>query len=219
MDIISMAYAKKLVNGLQSGLDNASIDNDTCSITFHWKNGTSSTMTFPKPLDGANGVGISNVKLKEVTVGSGKETHLICTLEDGTEIDAGNIPNYDDTQIKKDINDVDDKIETLKTSQYLKYEGEDKICNNTLASRTSDMFIKGKTYLNLGTGGLESAGEKENKISILSNNNKSEDDIDYKEDKKEILLPIEGGLKSSSNGVVDTIEQRNDGVYLLQSVK
>ena len=25
MDIISMAYAKKLVNGLQSGLDNASV--------------------------------------------------------------------------------------------------------------------------------------------------------------------------------------------------
>ena len=35
MDIISMAYAKKLVNGLQSGLDTASVDNDTCSIIFH----------------------------------------------------------------------------------------------------------------------------------------------------------------------------------------
>ena len=111
MDIISMAYAKKLVNGLQSGLDTASVDNDTCSITFHWKNGTSSTMTFPKPLDGANGVGISDVKLKEVTVGSGKETHLICTLDDGTEIDAGNIPegttDYADLTNKPSINSIE----------------------------------------------------------------------------------------------------------------
>ena len=263
------------------------------------------------------------------------------------------ITNYDDTQIKKDINDVDDKIEALKTSKYLEYEGESKICNNTLASRTSDMLIKGKTYVNLGTGGLESAGEKENKISILSNNknlvnpnklflnNSSilkengaficppnvswqsekimgvdlskplyfayeiksdeniiidktnqnmlirldygktganigqtnipigakitneytkfifknislsntdseqriilvfrngvgkkiyirnitisnapiDDVIPYQQDKKEILLPIEGGLKSLSNGVADTIEQRNDGVYLVQRVK
>lgn len=40
----------------------------------------------------------------------------------------------------------------------------------------------------------------------------------YKEDKKEILLPIEGGLKSLPNGVCDTIEQREDGVYLVQKV-
>ena len=222
MDIISMAYAKKLVNGLQSGLDTASVDNDTCSITFQWKNGTSSTMTFPKPLDGANGVGISDVKLKEVTAGSGKETHLICVLDDGTEIDAGNIPggatNYDDTQIKKDINEVDNKIEALKSTQSLEYKGESATCNNTLASRTSDMLIKGKTYINLGTGKLESAGEKENKINILSNNNKLVDDINYKEYKKEILLPVDGGLKSLPNNVADTIEQRNDGVYLVQRV-
>ena len=114
MDIISMAYAKKLVNGLQSGLDNASVDNNTCSITFHWKNGTSSTMTFPKPLDGANGVSISDVKLKEVTVGSSKETHLICTLDDGTEIDAGNIAvgsegttDYADLINKPSINSIE----------------------------------------------------------------------------------------------------------------
>lgn len=263
------------------------------------------------------------------------------------------ITNYDDTQIKEDINEVDGKIEALKSSQSLEYEGESATCNNTLASRTSDMFIKGKTYLNLGTGGLESAGEKENKISISSNNknlvdpnklflnNSSiikengaficppnvswqsekimgvdlskplyfayeiksdeniiidktnqnmlirldyvktgksieatkipigakitneytkfifknislsntdkeqginlvfrngvgkkmyvrnitisnapiDDVIPYQQDKKEILLPIEGGLKYLSNGVADTIEQRTDGVYLVQRVK
>lgn len=40
----------------------------------------------------------------------------------------------------------------------------------------------------------------------------------YKEDKKEILLPIEGGLKSLPDGTCDTIEQREDGVYLVQKV-
>ena len=40
-----------------------------------------------------------------------------------------------------------------------------------------------------------------------------------KEDKKEILLPLDGGLKSLPNGVADTIEQREDGVYLVQRIK
>ena len=246
-------------------------------------------------------------------------------------------------------NAIDNKIEALNTSQYLKYGGESVICNNTLASRTSDMIIKGKTYPNLIIGkksssninyengvitsqitpsadmspviqlnllnvianrkytflcnvientnntlliaggtndqheimnktelkmginkivftskstltdnitlpiwfrapanvqqsvkikdlilldgdwknkevpsliaGIESAGEKENKIIILSKNNESADDVNYREDKKEILLPIEGGLKSLPNGAADTIEQRADGVYLVQRVK
>ena len=66
--------------------------------------------------------------------------------------------------------------------------------------------------------GIESVGQNENKISILSKNNKSADVINYKQDKKEILLPVEGGLKSLPNGVYDTIEQRADGVYLVQKV-
>ena len=66
--------------------------------------------------------------------------------------------------------ELDDKIEALKSTQSLEYEGENVTCENTLASRTSDMFIKGKTYQNPDAGGIESAGEKENKISILSHN-------------------------------------------------
>ena len=107
-------------------------------------------------------------------------------------------------------------FEALKTSQSLEYEGKNITCENTLASRTSDMLIKGQTHQN--TSKIESAGEKENKISILSKNKESADDIGYKEDKKEILLPVEGGLKSLPNDVYDTIEQRNDGVYLVQRV-
>lgn len=39
-----------------------------------------------------------------------------------------------------------------------------------------------------------------------------------KEDKKEILIPLDGGLKSLPNGVADTIEQREDGIYLVQRI-
>ena len=78
------------------------------------------------------------------------------------------------------------------------------------------MLIKGQT--NKNTSKIESAGEKENKISILSKNKESVDDNNYKQDKKEILLPVDGGLKSLPNNVADTIEQRNDGVYLVQRV-
>ena len=254
-----------------------------------------------------------------------------------------NVINTADNNLKN-INEINNKIEALTTSQSLEYGGKSITCENTLASRTSDMLIKGKTYKNLfrrinsqttqeqdnnyvltgvasvysilsiypaynlpknnkytviidvkdinvsdgkpfkfdgfngntwvcgtkieTTGlkkillqgnqditeiklqinngvncnitiskniiilegdwknkevpasitGIESAGQKENKISILSKNNKSADDINYKEYKKEILLPIDGGLKSLPNGVYDTIEQRADGIYLVQKV-
>ena len=153
IDILDRVYAKKLVTGLQSGLDHAVVNNTDCSITFYWKDGTNAKMTIPKPLDGAKGdkgTSISDVKLKKVTVGSDEETHLFCILDDGTEIDAGKLPgtgsggttdyydltnkpsiggvelsgdkslsdlgitNYDDTQVKKDIADLD----TNKQDKY-----------------------------------------------------------------------------------------------------
>ena len=167
------------------------------------------------------------------------------SLVDDTEIARlATINNYDDTAIKESINSkanttdltthtsdtnihitsaernkwnaVDDKIEALKSAQSIEYGGKSITCRNTLASRTSGMLIKGQTYQN--TSKIESAGEKENKISILSKNKESADDNNYKQDKKEILLPVDGGLKSLPNNVTDTIEQRNDGVYLVQRV-
>lgn len=110
MDIVTYALAKKLVNGVQSGLASATVDNTNCSITFNWTNGTSSTLTFPKPADGVKGdkgdtgVSVQNVEIREI---SGIR-HLIVTLDDSTEIDAGVLPNeqYDDTAIKQDISDL-----------------------------------------------------------------------------------------------------------------
>ena len=126
--------------------------------------------------------------------------------------------SLDHEELNKLKTEINDKIEALKSTQNLEYEGTVVTCENTLESRTSDMIIKGNTHQNLDAGVIESAGEKEGKINILSNNNKSADDIGYKQDKKEILLPVEGGLKLLPNGVYDTIEQRSDGVYLVQRV-
>ena len=167
------------------------------------------------------------------------------SLVSDTEIERlKNVDNYDDTAIKESINSkanttdltthtsdnnihittaernkwnaVDNISQALKTTQSIEYGGKSITCRNTLESRTSDMLIKGQT--NKNTSKIESAGEKENKISILSKNKESVDDNNYKQDKKEILLPVDGGLKSLPNNVADTIEQRNDGVYLVQRV-
>ena len=167
------------------------------------------------------------------------------SLVSDTEIERlKNVDNYDDTAIMESINSkanttdltthtsdtnihittaernkwnaVDNISQALKTTQSIEYGGKSITCRNTLESRTSDMLIKGQT--NKNTSKIESAGEKENKISILSKNKESVDDNNYKQDKKEILLPVDGGLKSLPNNVADTIEQRNDGVYLVQRV-
>ena len=42
--------------------------------------------------------------------------------------------------------------------------------------------------------------------------------IPYREDKKEIPLSIENGLKSLPNGVYDTLENKEDGIYLIQRI-
>ena len=47
------------------------------------------------------------------------------------------------------LEELNNKIEALKSTQSLEYEGKNITCENTLASRTSDMLIKGQTYQNL----------------------------------------------------------------------
>ena len=70
-------------------------------------------------------------------------------------------------------------------------------------------------YINFRTGfpGLNS------KIQLELGKTSSNTFEAHKEDKKEILLPIQDGLKGLPNGTCDTIEQRADGVYLVQRVQ
>ena len=82
MDIISYSKLLKLnkrVDGVSSGIENATVDNESSSITFNFVNGTSSTMTFPVPSDG---ISITNVEIDT-------NNHLIVTYSDNSTSDAG----------------------------------------------------------------------------------------------------------------------------------
>ena len=52
----------------------------------------------------------------------------------------------------------------------------------------------------------------------LEEGTKATDYSEPKEDKKEISFNLDGGLKSLPNGVADTIEQKDNGFYLVQRV-
>lgn len=81
MDAIAVyVRLNKKIKGLISGIQGALISGTT--ITFTMADGTKETMTFPTPADG--------VSITDVEVNTNK--HLICTMSDGTSIDAGEIP-------------------------------------------------------------------------------------------------------------------------------
>lgn len=78
----TLAYilAKKIALGAVSGIQNITFNGN--QIIFHFNNGSTATMTVPVPKDG---VSIVKVEIN-------KKKHLICTMSDGTELDAGEIP-------------------------------------------------------------------------------------------------------------------------------
>ncbi len=105
------AILLKLINGISSGVSSVNVSGTT--LTFYFTNGTSQSMTFPAPengkdgadgkdgvngkdgkdgkdgekgADGKNGTSITSIKIN----GS---NHLICTLSDGSVIDAGELPS------------------------------------------------------------------------------------------------------------------------------
>ena len=83
--------------------------------------------------------------------------------------------------------------------------------NNATFTTNDNVF-----YLGFRVGVVQQGVVIKYKNIILAENDTSYEP--YKEDKKEILLPVDGGLKSLPNGTCDTIEQRDDGVYLVQRI-
>ena len=109
IDILDRSYAKKLLNGLSSGYSSSSVTDNadgSKTLTINFVNGDKAEVTFSpvKGDKGDTGTSVQDVKIQEI---SGVR-HLIVTLDDGTEIDAGVLPNeqYDDTAIKQDISDL-----------------------------------------------------------------------------------------------------------------
>ena len=80
MDVIAYTLAKRIAEGAVSGVDSMSVSGQTLNIELN--DGTHLEMDFPTPEDG---VSITNVE-----VNSSK--HLICTMSDGTSVDAGLVP-------------------------------------------------------------------------------------------------------------------------------
>lgn len=80
MDIITLTLAKKFASQVAAGF--SSVEVDGLNIIFTLNDGSHATVTVPEPADG-----VSVVDLNIDDDGS-----LICTMSDGSTIDAGGVP-------------------------------------------------------------------------------------------------------------------------------
>ncbi len=80
MDIIDIKLANKFATQVAAGFSKVEVDG--MNINFTLNDGTKTTLTVPEPADG-----ISVVDMNIDDDGS-----LICTMSDGTTIDAGGVP-------------------------------------------------------------------------------------------------------------------------------
>ena len=103
MDVVTYALAKKMCAAAASGISNTEINGTTMTMTTSL--GQTFNMTFPTPADGVDGKSITGIEINE-------ENHLICTLSDGSIIDAGTI---------KDVNDLTDKVNKLEEDSKLQF--------------------------------------------------------------------------------------------------
>lgn len=103
MDVVTYALAKKMCAAAASGISNIEINGTTMTMTTSL--GQTFNMTFPTPADGVDGKSITGIEINE-------ENHLICTLSDGSIIDAGTI---------KDVNDLTDKVNKLEEDSKLQF--------------------------------------------------------------------------------------------------
>lgn len=124
--LVAYALAKKIALGAVSGISNILMNGN--QLVFQFKDGTSSSMLIPLPEDGKDGkdgaipsigsngnwyiddtdTGISAVGEDGISVSNIeiKDNHLICTLSNGTEIDAGEIALDIGLATNNDINNL-----------------------------------------------------------------------------------------------------------------
>ena len=80
MDIVTYKLSQKYADKVAAGFSSVRVDG--LNIIFTLNDGKTATVAVPAPKDG---VSITNVSLNQ-------QNHLICTLSDGTAIDAGLVP-------------------------------------------------------------------------------------------------------------------------------
>ena len=62
MDLITLAICNKKIAGVLAGIDRIEVDDPNKRLTFYFPNGTSASMNFPIPRDGAS---ITDIKVNE----------------------------------------------------------------------------------------------------------------------------------------------------------
>ena len=82
MDIVTYALCKKIASAAASGIEAMRVDGTTLYIDT--KDGETLEVNFPTPQDG--------ISIVDVDIDGNK--HLICTMSDGSTIDAGEVPEY-----------------------------------------------------------------------------------------------------------------------------
>ena len=82
MDIVTYALCKKIASSAVSGIKDLRVEDTTLYIETN--DGQILEMVFPTPKDG--------VSITDIDINNNK--HLICTMSDGTTIDAGEVPMY-----------------------------------------------------------------------------------------------------------------------------
>ena len=105
MDIITYKLAQKYADQVAAGFSSVTVDG--MKIIFTLNDGKTATVTVPAPKDGEDGVSITNVTLNN-------QSHLICTLSDGSTIDAGLVRQGVDGKDGVDGNGIS-SIEKTKT--------------------------------------------------------------------------------------------------------
>lgn len=124
--LVAYILARKLVAGAASGISNIVLNGNV--LEFQFKDGTSASMTIPLPEDGEDGVSVTDIVVND-------NGHLICSLSNGTSIDAGDIPT---------------PIVFVKNTDELPVKGQISIL---YVAGTSIYIWTGTEYVSISTGG------------------------------------------------------------------
>ncbi len=118
MDIVTYKLSQKYADKVAAGFSSVRVDG--LNIIFTLNDGKTATVAVPAPKDG---VSITNVSLNQ-------QNHLICTLSDGTAIDAGLVPQGVDGRDAK-INGVNTLTIEAGDNITLDQEGNILTINST----------------------------------------------------------------------------------------
>lgn len=156
MDTVTYALLNKKIKGLTSGIQSAVVQGTT--IVFTMNDGSQSTMTFPTPadgkdgtdgkdgLDGANGKdGADGISIVDVDINDDNE--LICTMSNGTTVNAGKFPDSGTEISLEDFNKLTEDEQKGRTWY---------VYNDNAGGGSGDIFDR--TDLTLTTVGGLNAG-------------------------------------------------------------